>query len=135
MIYLLDTCILSLFARGSQPVLTRVKRTPPETIGLSTVTVMEIAYGLALNPARAVRLRPVLDAFIGAVKIIDYDSDAAHETASLRAVLRAKGTPIGPFDTMIAGTALARGLVMVTANTGEFRRVDGLTLEDWSAEA
>jgi tRNA(fMet)-specific endonuclease VapC len=135
MIYLLDTCILSLFARGSQPVLTHVKRTPPEAIGLSAVTIMEVAYGLALNPARAVRLRPVLDAFIGAVKVIDYDSDAAHETASLRAALRAKGKPIGPFDTMIAGTALARGLVMVTANTGEFRRMDGLTLEDWSSEA
>ena len=54
MIYLLVTCILSLFARGSQPVLTRVKRTPPEAIGLSAVTIMEVAYGLALNPARAV---------------------------------------------------------------------------------
>ena len=134
MIYLLDTCILSLFARGNRQVLNRVKQTPPEAIGLSTVTVMEIEYGLALNPARAEKLRPVLDAFVGAVKVIDYDLDAALATARLRAVLRAKGTPIGPFDTMIAGTAVARGLIMVTANTDEFQRVDGLVVEDWSAE-
>ena len=99
---------------------------------------MEIEYGLALNPARAARLRPVPSAFISAVTIIDYGSGsgsgsaAAQTTARLRAVLRARGTPIGPYDAMIAGTALARGLVMVTANTDEFRRVEGLELEDWS---
>jgi tRNA(fMet)-specific endonuclease VapC len=131
-IYLLDTCILSLFARGHQLVLTRVKQTPPENVGLSAVTVMEIEYGLALNPARAARLRPVLSAFISAVTIIDYGSVAAQTTARLRAVLRARGTPIGPYDAMIAGTALARRLVMVTANTDAFRRVEGLELEDWS---
>ena len=97
---------------------------------------MEIEYGLALNPARAARLRPVLSAFISAVTIIYYGSGsgsaAAQTTARLRAVLRARGTPIGPYAAMIEGTALARGLVMVTANTDEFRRVEGLELEDWS---
>ncbi len=117
--YLLDTCILSLFARGDQSVLTRIKRTPPESIGLSTVTVMEIEYGLALNPARSEKLRPVLYAFIGAVKVIDYNSDAALATARIRADLRSRGTPIGPYDLMIAGTVLALGLLMVTANISD----------------
>ncbi|WP_367114663.1 PIN domain-containing protein [Thiohalocapsa sp.] len=56
----------------------------------------------------------------------------ARATARIRAALRAQGAPIGPYDALLAGTALANGLVMVTANRSEFERVAGLAVEDWS---
>ena len=52
---------------------------------------------------------------------------------AIRSELEAQGLPIGPYDVLIAGQALARGLVLVTANTREFARVEGLAIEDWSA--
>jgi len=132
MTYLLDTCILSLFARGDPGVLARVKNTPPEKVFLSVVTLMEIDYGLALHPERAQRLRPVLDAFIGAVTVLDYDRASAKATASIRAALRARGTPVGPYDALLGGVAVAHGLIMVTANRSEFSRIEGLVVEDWT---
>ena len=131
--FLLDTCIISLFARGNERVLANLKRHAPGDIGVSTVTDMEIQYGLALNPARAEKLRPVLDALLESVQVLSYSREDAHATAAVRAALRKAGRPIGPYDTMLAGCALARGLVFVTANTGEFNRVGGLQVEDWSA--
>ncbi|MEJ2327070.1 MAG: type II toxin-antitoxin system VapC family toxin [Chromatiaceae bacterium] len=132
MIHLLDTCILSLFARGNPAVLGRIKASNPDDIAVSSVTLMEIEYGLALNPSRARKLRPVLEAFFASVHLVSYAREDARATAAVRAALRAAGTPIGPYDVMLAGCALARGLTFVTANTGEFARVSGLALEDWS---
>lgn len=55
----------------------------------------------------------------------------AQATAAIRAALKRKGTPIGAYDLMIAGAGLARGMIVVTANVGEFMRVDGLQVENW----
>lgn len=132
MIYLLDTCILSLFARGDAGVQAKLKSMPPEQICVSVVTQMEVEYGLQLNPERAKRLGPVLDALMDSMQMLDYDSSAAMATARVCASLRTRGMPIGPFDALLAGTALARGLIMVTANIREFQRVPGLVVEDWS---
>jgi len=131
--FLLDTCIISLFVRGDERVLANIKRHAPGEIGVSTVTDMEIQYGLALNPTRAQKLRPVLDALLESIEIVPYNREDAQATAAVRAALRRAGTPIGPYDSLLAGCALARGLIFVTANTGEFERVGGLQLEDWSA--
>ena len=79
------------------------------------------------------RVEPVLDALLESVQVLSYSREDAHATAAVRAALRKAGRPIGPYDTMLAGCALARGLVFVTANTGEFNRVGGLQVEDWSA--
>jgi tRNA(fMet)-specific endonuclease VapC len=59
--YLLDTCILSQFMRGNVGVLERLKSTPPEWIAVSTITCMEVEYGLRLNPQRASKLKPVIE--------------------------------------------------------------------------
>lgn len=130
--FLLDTCIISLFVRGDERVLANLKRHTPDEIAVSTVTDMDIQYGLALNPARAEKLRPMLDALLESVHVLSYSREDAHASAAVRAALRKAGTPIGPYDIMLAGCALARGLVFVTANTGEFERVGGLQVEDWS---
>jgi tRNA(fMet)-specific endonuclease VapC len=131
--YLLDTNVISDFVRGERRVLARVKSSRPDVLAVSTVTVMEIEYGLALEAARARRLRPVLEALIGSMAVLPFTSADAAAAAGARAGLRRSGRPIGPYDVLLAGCALSRGLVLVSANTDEFARVDGLTVENWRA--
>lgn len=131
LIYLLDTCVLSDFARGDAVTLDRIKATPPEYVAVSSVTAMEIEFGLALNAQRARRLAPVMRALLGAITVLPYEVGDACATAVLRAALQKKGRPIGAYDALIAGCALARGLVLVTSNEREFGRVSGLRIENW----
>jgi tRNA(fMet)-specific endonuclease VapC len=129
--YLLDTCVVSDFAQGHSGVVARIKATTPDEIAVSVLTEMEVDYGLQLNPKLSLRLKPVMDAFFGAVHLLPYDSVCAQRTARLRAALKARGSPIGAYDALLAGTALAQGLILVTSNLREFERVDGLVVEDW----
>jgi tRNA(fMet)-specific endonuclease VapC len=129
--YLLDTCVVSDFARGHPGVLAQIRATPPAEIAVSTITEMEIAYGLRLNPKLSRRLKPVMDAFFGASYVMPYDQPAALATAGLRAALKISGQPIGAYDAMIAGIAVARELVLVTSNLDEFERIAELRLENW----
>ena len=92
---------------------------------------MEVRYGLELNPERGRKIEPVITALVTSMAIISYHRDDASISAECRARLRLLGTPIGPYDLMIAGCALNRGLILVTSNTGEFERVDGLKIENW----
>lgn len=129
--YLLDTTVISDFTRGEPAVLSRLKMAGKREVSISTVTAMEIEYGLLLNPARARKIEPVIRALLTDMTVFPYAFEDACATAAVRASLAKRGTPIGPFDLMIAGTALRRGLVMVTSNSNEFARVSGLNLEDW----
>jgi tRNA(fMet)-specific endonuclease VapC len=129
--FLLDTCVVSDFAQGQPLVLARVKAAAPEDLAASAITEMEVAYGLLLNPKLAGRLKPVMDAFFGAIRVLPYDRAAAEATARARANLKQRGRPIGAYDVLIAGVALAHELILVTSNVREFRRVAGLRMEDW----
>lgn len=129
--YLLDTCVLSDFARAENRTLGRIKATPPNLVAVSSITAMEIEFGLALDEQRARRLAPVMHALLDAVAVLPYEAADARATAALRAALQRKGRPIGPYDALIAGCALARGLVLVTSNEREFSRVSGLRIENW----
>jgi tRNA(fMet)-specific endonuclease VapC len=131
--YLLDTTVISDFARGEPAFLSRLKAAGKREVSISTVTAMEIEYGLLLNPTRARKIEPVIRALLTDIAVFPYEHEDASATAAVRAALAKRGTPIGPFDLMIAGTALRRGLVMVTSNCNEFARVSGLNLEDWRA--
>lgn len=129
--YLLDTCVLSDFARGDANTLDRLKGTPPALVAVSSITLMEIEFGLALNAARARKLAPVMRALMEPIAILPYGADDARASAGLRAALKKKGRPIGAYDVLIAGCALAQGLVLVTSNESEFGRVSGLKTENW----
>jgi len=129
--YLLDTCTVSDFVKGLPNVLTRVKATPPNLIAVSVLTRMEVDYGLALNAERARKLAPMLDAFFSTIVTLPFDEADAKAAAAIRAALKTTGQPIGAYDVLIAGAGLARGLVVVTSNVGEFKRVSGLQIEDW----
>ncbi len=129
--YLLDTCTVSDFVKGQPNVLARVKATSPNLIAVSALTRMEVDYGLALNAERAKKLAPILDAFFATIVTLPFDEADALAAAAVRAALKTQGQPIGSYDVLIAGTGLARGLVVVTSNVGEFKRVRGLHVEDW----
>ena len=129
--YLLDTCTVSDFVKGEPGVLATVKSTTPDLIAISVVTRMEIEYGLLLNPQRARKLGPVLEAFLSAITVLPFDEADAKAAAAIRTALHQEGRPIGPYDCQIAGCGLARGLIVVTSNEAEFARVGGLRIENW----
>ena len=129
--YLLDTCTVSDFVKGQPNVLARIKATAPNLIAVSALTRMEVDYGLALNADRARKLAPVLDAFFSTIVTLSFDEVDAKAAAAIRAALKTLGQPIGAYGVLIAGMGLARGLVVVTSNVGEFKRVSGLQVEDW----
>lgn len=129
--YLLDTCTVSDFVKGQPGVMARIKATAPNQLVVSSITRMEIDYGLALNSERAGKLAPMIDAFFSVVGCLAFDTAAAHAAAAIRAALKKNGQPIGAYDVLIAGTGVAHGLIVVTSNVGEFNRVGGLQVENW----
>jgi tRNA(fMet)-specific endonuclease VapC len=129
--YLFDTCTVSDLVKAQPNVLARVKATAPSQIAVSVVTRMEIEFGLLLNPERARKLAPVIDAFLGSITTLALTEADALAAAAVRAALQRHGQAIGAYDVLIAGCGLARGLIVVTSNSGEFQRVGGLLLENW----
>ncbi len=129
--YLLDTCTISHFVKGHPHISQQLRATPPELISLSSVSVMEIEYGLKLHPARAKELNVVIEALLNEIHILNFGERDAKIAATLRAELKKAGTPIGFYDLLIASQALSHGLILVTQNTKEFERVPTLILEDW----
>ncbi|WP_375404784.1 PIN domain-containing protein [uncultured Sphingomonas sp.] len=101
------------------------------SVELSTVGMHELLYGAYCSARVEDNLERLLDLRFS---ILPFDLDDARAAGEIRAVPRKAGTPIGPYDVLIAGQALARDLVLVTANTREFARVAGLRLEDWTRE-
>ncbi|MBZ3713956.1 tRNA(fMet)-specific endonuclease VapC, partial [Salmonella enterica subsp. enterica serovar Newlands] len=97
---------------------------------ISSITLMELIYGAekSLAPERNLA---VVEGFISRLEVLDYDTQAAIHTGQIRAELARKGTPVGPYDQMIAGHAGSRGLVVVTNNLREFERIPGIRIEDW----
>jgi tRNA(fMet)-specific endonuclease VapC len=98
---------------------------------VSAITAMELTYGAEKSAAPARNLS-VVEGFLARLDVLDYDRAAAANTGQLRAELALAGTPVGPYDAMIAGHARSQGLILVTNNTREFSRVPGLRLEDWA---
>lgn len=129
--YLLNTCTVSDFVKGQPGVMARTKALSPKQIVVSSLTCMEIDYGLALNSKRALKLAPMLDAFFSAVGTVPFGETDAQASAAIRAALKIQGRPIGAYDVLIAGTGVARSLIVVTSNVGEFNRISGLQVESW----
>ncbi|MEJ5863010.1 type II toxin-antitoxin system tRNA(fMet)-specific endonuclease VapC [Pseudomonas farsensis] len=128
--YMLDTniCIYTIKSKPQQ-VRDAFNRHHGQ-LAISTVTLMELVYGAEKSAAPARNLA-VVEGFAARLEVLDYDQSGAAHTAQLRAELAKAGTPIGPYDQMIAGHARALGLVLVTNNLHEFQRVPGLRVEDW----
>lgn len=130
MLYLLDTntCIAAM--RNHPKVMARLAVVSPSGSAISTITIYELYTGVekCKSPAKE-RLK--VDAVIQTIPDLPFDAMAAAQSGWLRAYLEARGMPIGPYDTFLAGQALVLALAMVTANVKEFSRVPGLTVENW----
>jgi tRNA(fMet)-specific endonuclease VapC len=105
-----------------------------ETLVASLIVFHELRYGAAIQARPAAQLNNLRWVLEG-IGIEPFDEHDMTMAADIRATLKRRGTPIGPYDVLIAGQALARGWTVVTANNGEFARVEGLTVIDWTAPA
>ncbi|MBK9710360.1 MAG: type II toxin-antitoxin system VapC family toxin [Kouleothrix sp.] len=131
MLYLLDTNVcVAYLRRADSPVRQRLARHAAVDIVVCSVVYAELRYG-ALRNADPARASAQLAAFLVRFVSLPLDDRAAEISATLRADLSAKGTPIGPHDLLIAAITLANDLTLVTHNTREFGRVASLRLEDW----
>jgi len=130
-VYLLDTNVcIAVLRRAGCPAAARLRRCDPGEIRLSAVSVAELLYG-AWRSSRASENVALVKRFAEPLECLPFDSACAEEAAVIRAQLAAAGTPIGPYDVLIAATARVHGLILVTHNTREFERVAGLRTEDW----
>lgn len=129
--YLTDTCVVSDFFKKIPSVVKNFESHSPDEIYISSITIMEIEYGLKLNPEKEKKIRPVWKDLLNHINIIEYSHKCAIASASIRVILKNKGMSIGPYDVLIAGTSLAHNLIMVTSNVGEFQRIPNIILEDW----
>ena len=132
--YLLDTCVISDFVKGDTNTLQKLKSLSPQDVTVSAITSMELKYGLANNPQRAVKIQPLVDSFLSSVTILTFGEEEAKQTAQIRSFLKHLGTPIGAYDVLIAATAITHRLILVTANVCEFARIPNLQIENWRAE-
>lgn len=128
--YLLDTNACIALMRNHPKVLGKISTLVPGNCAISTITSYELYTGIE-KCAQPARERPKVDHLLATIPQLPFDFASAKEAARIRAVLEAQGLPIGPYDFLLAGQALAMSLIVVTANTGEFSRVPGLTVEDW----
>lgn len=129
--YLLDSnAVITLANDPASRTARRVRHERLDDIGVSSIVAHEIYYG-AFKSRRAASNVAVFDAM--GFPILGFDGEDARRAGVVRAELAVRGTPIGPYDVLIAGQAVARGLILVTRNTREFSRVPGLRIEDWEA--
>ena len=102
--YLLDTCVISDFIKGEPGTTIKLKQTSPIEIAISTITVMELRYGLALNPQRALKIEQAIASILTSVTILPFSTVEAEQSALIRADLKSQGQPIGAYDVLIAAT-------------------------------
>ena len=127
--FLLDTDICSYAIRADPVVQAHVQSHRPSEVAISVITEAELRFGAAHNGRRIA----AVDRWLSKIQILDLRSDEAFVYAQLRSRLERAGTPIGTHDTWIAAHALTMQLVLVTNNEREFRRVPGLSVENWAA--
>lgn len=128
---MLDTNIcIYLIKQQSPAILERFLSYPVGDIGISSITVAELAYGVSKS-RHATKNRHALEQFIAPLEVVAFDHVAAWTYGHVREQLEAKGTPIGSMDMLIAAHALSLGVRLVSNNLREFRRVPRLRLENW----
>lgn len=129
--YLLDTNICIYTIKNKPPEVREAFHRHHGQLAISTITLMELIYGAEKSSAPERNLA-VVEGFAARLEVLNYDADAAAHSGQVRAELARAGSPIGPYDQMIAGHARSLGLIVVTNNLKEFERVPGLRIEDWT---
>ena len=131
MMYLLDTnACIRILNNSSRALITRLHQSNPDEIFLCSVVRAELIYG-AYHSAHAAENLRLLEKFFAPFVSLPFDDTCSEIYGRIRDILAKNGTLIGPNDLMIAATALAADLTLVTANMREFGRVVGLSIENW----
>jgi tRNA(fMet)-specific endonuclease VapC len=128
--YILDTNTLIYFFKGIGNVSTRLLQTPLRSIGIPTIVLFELEVGIAKSSSPKKR-RLQLENLTATVNILPFSREEVKFAAAIRVDLENRGKPIRPYDVLIDGTTLANKGVLVTHNTSEFGRIEGLQFEDW----
>ena len=128
--YLLDTNTLIYFFKGMGNVARVLLSKSPQDLAIPAIVLFELELGIAKSVDTSKR-RAQLESFVCRINVLPFGENEAQVAAIIRANLEAKGTPIGPYDTLIAATAVCANATLVTHNTKEFERVQGIYLEDW----
>lgn len=130
----LDTnAVIAVLNSKTSPVRTKIEAVinSGDTLSISPVVLFELYYGAAKSARPERNVQRIADFLAGAIVILPFEPEDAEEAGQLRASLERVGTPIAPYDLLIAAQARRRNALLVTANRGEFARVPGLTIEDW----
>jgi len=129
--YLLDTnACICIIKNSSQLLVNKLKQTNCNIIKLCSVVKAELIYG-AYHSGYVKKNINLLCNFFSPFECLPFDDDCAEEYGKIRSDLSSRGLLIGPNDLMIAATAKANNLTVITHNTNEFNRVNGLLVEDW----
>lgn len=126
--YLLDTNIMIAISRNNPVVMQKMQRHKASEFVISSIVYFELAFG-AFNSTKV--KQNLEDLYRLPFQILDFNQTDGVYAGQIRSDLKAKGTPIGPYDTLIAGQTLANDLILITDNIKEFERVDGLKVENW----
>ncbi|ONG50048.1 VapC toxin family PIN domain ribonuclease [Pseudoroseomonas deserti] len=130
--FMLDTNLCIRVLRDRPPGLRPRFNAEAEALCISAITLKELFHGAARS-ARASENRREVERFAERLAVLPFDAAAAAHAGEIRAELEGQGSVIGPYDLLIAGHARSRGLMVITGDLGEFRRVAGLRSEDWLA--
>ena len=131
MLYLLDADICSYAIRGASAALdAKLATAKAGSLAISSMTRAELVFGVEKR-GRPRELSRLVHGFIDRVAVMPWDAAAADHFAHLPALLERNGTPIGLFDTMVAGHALALHATLVTNNQKHFQKVKALKIENW----
>lgn len=134
--FCLDTNVIVFALNKRRPAIRerlRAEQRARTPLMIPAIVMYELRYGIAKSDRREASAR-VLDAFlVDGFEIVRFDAEDAAEAGDIRAYLEAKGTPIGPYDVLIAAQARRREAALVTTNRREFERVPGLIVTDWAA--
>ena len=133
--YLLDSDVLIWLTRRRPPpaLVERVTGTPREDMATSSIVIAEMVRGAHRHSERSDYLLAEIRDFLGRFPVLPFDVAAAYEYGRIDAYLTGQGMTIGMGDTLIAASALAHGLTVVTGNVRHFTRVPGLEVENWIA--
>ena len=131
--YMLDTNTVSHLIREHPAVVRRVLAVPMSAVCISSITKAELLFGLARRP-EAKRLHTAVGEFLRRVDVLPWDSEVAEHYGATRAAMERQGKTLGPLDLLIASHALRAEAVLVT-NDRALAQVDGLRVEDWTADA
>ncbi len=128
--YLLDTNTLIYYFKGMGNVSHNLLSQPPQNISIPSIVIFELEVGIAKSTSPDKRTKQ-LDELLSLVNIIPFAEKEAKVSAEIRAKLEKQGTPIDPYDLLIAGTAMAHQAILVSRNTSEFERIKKLQIENW----